>query len=154
MTCRTRMRLATAALLFAGTVSGGGAEDVWAAAENDAFVCVEDSQQKCDDENRNLDLFIKGRDAFERGRESGDLGEAHRLAAELMERKDTRHGKALMKFIYLQVMQGVHRDSVEAYRWVQADIAAGVTYPRLDLVRVRDALSEKMSPEQLIEAKQ
>jgi hypothetical protein len=124
-----------------------------AAAADDAFVCMEQSQQKCDDENRNLDLFIKGRDAFEKGREAGDLGEAHRLARELMDRKDDKHGKGLMKFIYLQVMQGGHKDLVEAYRWVQGDIDAGVSYPRLDLTRIRDALAGKMTPEQLSEAR-
>jgi hypothetical protein len=124
-----------------------------AAAEEDAFVCMEDTQEKCDDENRNIGLFIQGRDAFDRGRESGDLGEARRIARELVDRKDPRHGKALMKFIYVQVSLGVHKNFVEAYRWVEADIAAGESYKRLDLAWVRDKLAARMTPEQLAEAR-
>lgn len=124
-----------------------------ASAEEDAFVCMEESKEKCDYENRNMELFIKGRDAFDRGRESGDLREAHDYAAELMVRKDIRHGSGLMKFIYLQFAQGTHKNLVEAYRWVAADIAAGVTYKRLDLQRVLDQIAARMTPEQLAEAK-
>jgi hypothetical protein len=120
----------------------------------DAFVCMEESQEKCDYENQNMALFIKGRDAFERGRQSGDLGEARGYALELIGRGDARHGGALMKFIYLQLGQGVHKNLVEAYRWVAADIAAGASYKRLNLERILDQLAGKMTPEQLSEAKQ
>jgi hypothetical protein len=122
-------------------------------AADDAFVCMEESQEKCDYENQNMDLFIKGRDAFDRGRESGDLSEAHGYAAQLIERKDLEHGQALMKFIYLQVAQGVHKNFVEAYQWVAADLAAGTKYKRLDLQWVLNKLSAKMTPEQLAEAR-
>lgn len=125
-----------------------------ARAEGDAFVCMEESQEKCDYENRNMDLFIQGRDAFERGREAGDLREAHDRAAELMARGDFKHGKGLMIYIYLQVAQGTHRNLVEAYRWVASDLAAGTTYPRLKLERVLEQVAARMTPEQLAEAKQ
>lgn len=145
---RCKLCLLAAAITLAYSFSG-----IPALAAGDAFVCMEQTQEKCDYENKNIDLFIKGRDAFEHGREIGDLSEARNFALELLERKDTKHGKALMKFIYLQVGQGVHKNFVEAYRWVQADIDAGVTYPRLNLERVRDSLAEKMTQEQLAEAK-
>lgn len=140
-------------LLVAGILVASG---LWAApviAEQDAFVCMEETQEKCDRENRNIQLFVQGRDAYDRGREAGDLGEARRLALELIERKDTRHGKALMKYIYMQVAQGVHQDLVEAYRWVAADIAADARYERLNLPRVLEQLAAKMTPEQLAEAR-
>jgi hypothetical protein len=124
-----------------------------APAADDAFVCMEDSQEKCDHENRNIDLFIQGRDAFDRGRELGDLREARGYALELMARNDVRHGKALMKFIYVQVSLGVHRNFVEAYRWVAADLAAGTTYPRLNLEWILEKLSARMTPEEITEAK-
>lgn len=124
-----------------------------ATAADDAFVCMEESQEKCDYENRNMELFIKGRDAFDRGRETGDFREAYSLAAELIARKDVRHGSGLMKFIYLQFAQGAHKNLVEAYRWVAADIAAGASYKRLDLQRVLDQIAARMTPEQLAEAK-
>jgi hypothetical protein len=142
------LRLATAAAM----VWGLPATPVLAA--DDAFVCLEASQEKCDYENENMDLFIKGRDAFDRGRETGDLSEAHDYAAKLIARKDLQHGQALMKFIYLQVGQGVHKNLVEAYRWVASDIATGATYKRLDLQRVLDQLAARMTPEQLAQAKQ
>lgn len=122
------------------------------AADGDAFVCMEESQEQCDYQNKNMELFIKGRDAFDAGRESGDLREAHAYAAELMTRKDFQHGKGLMKFIYLQFAQGTHKNLVEAYRWVAADLAAGVEYKRLDLKRVLDQISARMTPEQRAEA--
>jgi len=140
-------------LLVAGVLLAGGFCSVPAIAADDAFVCMEETQEKCDQENRNIQLFIQGRDAFERGRESGDLGEARKYALELIERKDAEHGNALMKYIYLQVAQGVHKDPVEAYRWVAADIAAGAKYPRLHLERVLEQLASKMTPEQIAEAK-
>lgn len=139
---------AAAAVVLAGVL-------VWipASAADDSFVCMEESQEKCDWENKNLDLFIKGRDAFDRGRESGNLGEARSYALQLIERKDAKHGHALMKYIYLQVMQGAHKDLVEAYGWVQKDIQAGETYKRLNLETVRERLAARMTPEQLAEAK-
>lgn len=124
------------------------------AADDDAFVCMEESQAQCDYQNRNMELFIKGRDAFDVGRESGDLTQAHGYAAELIARKDFQHGKGLMKFIYLQFAQGTHKNLVEAYRWVAADLAAGVEYKRLDLKRVLDQIAARMTPEQRAEVKQ
>lgn len=140
-------------LLVAGIVLAGGFCSAPAVAGEDAFVCMEETQEKCDRENGNIRLFVQGRDAYERGRETGDFGEARRFALELIERKDARHGKALMKYIYMQVAQGVHKDPVEAYRWVAADIAAGASYARLNLERVLEQLAAKMTPEQLAEAR-
>jgi len=122
-------------------------------AAEDAFVCMEESQEICDQKNKNMELFIKGRDAFDRGREMGDMTEARGYALELIARNDQRHGQALMKFIYLQLGQGVHKNLVEAYRWVAADLAAGTEYKRLDLERILDQLSKRMTPEQIGEAK-
>ncbi|MBK8016411.1 MAG: hypothetical protein IPK20_06585 [Betaproteobacteria bacterium] len=147
------LRASICTAMAAAVVGGVLAVPVLAAAEEDAFVCMEESQEKCDRENENMGLFIKGRDALENGRESGDLSEARRYAAELMAREDLKHGKALMKFVYMQVSQGVHKNLVEAYRWVAADIAADAKYKRLDLQWVLDKLSARMTPEQLSEAK-
>lgn len=138
--------LLTSALLLAPPVS-------LSLAAEDAFVCLDESQEVCDQKNKNMELFIKGRDAFDQGRESGNLGEARGYAAELIKRGDAEHGNALMKFIYLQLGQGVHKNLVEAYRWVASDIAAGVTYKRLDLQRLLGQLTARMTPEQLNEAK-
>ena len=140
-------------LLAAAIAVGGGLFAAPAGAAEDAFVCMEETQEKCDRENRNMALFIEGRDAFDRGREIGDLTEARRIARELIDRQDAQHGKALMKFIYVQVSLGVHKDLVEAYRWIDADLAAGQSYKRLDLKWVQEKLAEKMTPEQLAEVR-
>ncbi|MFN0314611.1 MAG: hypothetical protein ACKVQA_06220 [Burkholderiales bacterium] len=137
---------------LAGAALACGPASVSIAAD-DAFVCMEETQEKCDYENRNMALFIKGRDAFDRGREIGDFREARGYALELIERGDIGHGGALMKFIYLQLGLGVHKNLVEAYRWVAADIAAGATYKRLNLEHILDRLAQKMTPGQLSEAK-
>lgn len=123
------------------------------AAEDDAFVCMEESQEKCDYENKNMELFIKARDAFDRGREVGDLKEARDTAMELINRGDAKHGKGLMIYILLQLSQGTHKNLVEAYRWVASDIAAGMTYPRIKLERTLEQITARMTPEQLAEAK-
>lgn len=117
-------------------------------SEGDVFVCMESTQEKCDSENQNLRLFMQGREALEQGRQSGDLRQAHELALQLLGR-DEKHGRVLMKFVYLQVGQGVHKDLVEAYRWIQNDLQAGRTYKRLNLERVLDLLKARMTPEQL-----
>jgi len=122
-------------------------------AEGDAFVCMEESQEICDYKNQNMDLFIKGRDAFDRGREVGDLSEARGYAGALIERKDLQHGQALMKFIYIQCGLGGHKNQVECYRWIATDIAAGAKYQRLDLQRTLDQVAARLTPEQLAEAK-
>jgi hypothetical protein len=116
---------------------------------DDAFVCKEATQEKCDWENQNLELFMKGRDAFDRGREIGNLTEARNVALELIGRKDEKHGKVLMKYIYMQLGQGAHKDLVEAYGWVQSDLRAGTSYKRLDLERISNLLKARMTPEQL-----
>jgi hypothetical protein len=119
-----------------------------ARAADDAFVCMEASQEKCDHENENLHLFIQGRDAYDRGRETGNLTEARKIALDLIERK-VRHGKTLMTYIYLEVGRGAHKNLVEAYGWVEGDLKAGASYKRLNLERIRDQLKARMTPEQL-----
>lgn len=121
--------------------------------KKDAFVCMEETQEQCDYKNKNMQLFVQGREAFDRGRESGDLSEARKIARELIARKDVRHGNALLKFVYVQAVQGVHKNLVEAYRWAAADLTAGAEYKRLNLEWVLEQLAAKMTPEQLAEAK-
>ncbi len=141
-------------LVFAAVIAAGALAGPVHAEKGDAFVCMEETQEKCDYENKNLELYIKGTDAFDQGREIGDLTEARAYAAELMARNDLRHGKALMKHVYMQFGQGVHKDMVQAYRWVAADAAAGVEYKRLNLQWVLGQMEKRMTPEQLAQAKQ
>ena len=154
VTRRVAMPLLVAGL---GMLAGIGPTTVVHAEEQeadrkDAFVCMEETQEQCDFNNTNMALFIQARDAYDRGRETGDLGEARRIALELVQRGDVQHGNSLLRFIYLQIGQGAHKNYVEAYRWVVADAAAGIEIKRLDLARIRDQLAKRMTPEQLAEA--
>lgn len=121
------------------------------AEEEDAFKCMSGNEQECAFENESMALFTKGRDAYDKGRETGDLSEARTIAKELVQRKN-KYGKRMLKMIYMQLATGTHKNYVEAHRWLQEAIANEEKYPRLDLNRVLNQLSEKMTPEQLAEA--
>ena len=121
-------------------------------AEDDPLLCPSGDPKQCAFENESLSLFIKGTDAYDKGRETGDLSEARNIARQLIERKN-KYGKRMMKQVYVQLALGVHKNHIEAYRWLQDAIANEEKYPRLDINRLLDQLSEKMTPEQLAEAK-
>ncbi len=147
----TRNRVA-AAWLATGIALGGGLACAPALAE-DAFVCMEESQEICDQKNKNLDTYIRAHDAYDRGRETGDLSEAYKLARELISNDDAKHGKSIIRQVYIQAALGTHKNYVEAYRWVAQDIAAGVSYKALRMDKILESIAEKMTPEQLAEAK-
>lgn len=161
---RLPLRRAALAALVAGSLAGTltitapaiAADDATddGAGKKDAFVCMEETQEKCDYENENISIFMKAHDAFDRGRETGDLSEAHGYAAKLIERGDLKHASLLLRYIYWQVGQGVHKNLVQGYRWVTTDIAEGRTkYGRLDLQLILRKLEALMTPEQLAEAR-
>ena len=133
---------ALTALLLAA--SGAQAED--------AFKCMEETQEKCDFENENLRLFIQGRDAFERGMETGDFTETRVIGQKLAERKN-KYGNRLLKMVYVQVGFGKHKDFVQAYRWLDEEMKAGHGFARLDLEKTMAKLVALMTPEQLAQAR-
>jgi len=147
----TRNRIA-AAWLATSVVLGGGLACAPALAE-DAFVCMEETQEICDQKNKNLATYIKAHDAYDRGRETGDLSEAYALAKELVANDDAKHGKGILRQIYIQAALGTHKNYVQAYRWVAEDIAAGASYKQLKMDKVLESIAQKMTPEQLAEAK-
>lgn len=93
-------------------------------------------------------IYAKGRDAYEAARTSGDFSDALALSRQLAVKGD-KNGERLLKMVYLQLGWGAHRDYVQAYVWLSEGIAGGADY----LVRWRKMLAEKMTPEQLAEAK-
>ncbi len=132
-------------LLFAAMLTiGCGSITAPAHAEEDAFVCPTDDIKKCDYENESMDIFIKGRDAYDHGREIGDLTEARELAKKLMARKN-KNGKVLMKMIYMQIGMGGHKNYPEAYHWVEEAIANKESYARLDMNGLLEKLSQRMT---------
>ena len=118
----------------------------------DAFKCMEETQEKCDFENENLRLFIQGRDAFERGMETGDFTETRVIGQKLAERKN-KYGNRLLKMVYVQVGFGKHKDFVQAYRWLDEEMKAGHGFARLDLEKTMAKLVALMTPEQLAQAR-
>ena len=134
-------RLATAAFA-ALLLSSSGA---WA---EDAFKCMEETQEKCDFENENMRLFIQGRDAFDRAMETGDFTETRAIGQQLAARKN-KYGNRLLKMVYVQVGFGKHKDFVQAWRWLDEEMKAGHGFARLDLEKTVAKLEALMSPEQL-----
>ena len=146
-----RNRIA-AALLATGSVLGGGLACAPALAE-DAFVCMEETQEICDKTNKNIATYIKAHDAYDSGREIGDLSEAYALAKELVANDDAKHGRSILRQIFIQAALGTHKNYVQAYRWVAEEIAAGTSYKQLKMDKVLESIAQKMTPEQIAEAK-
>jgi hypothetical protein len=137
----------TSGLLLSLALHAGPAR----AEQQDAFQCLSGDEKQCAFENESLSLFIQGTDAYDKGRETGDMTEARRIARQLIERKN-KYGKRMMKQVYVQLALGTHKNLIEAHRWLQEAMANEEKYTRLDISRLLDQLSQKMSPEQLAEA--
>jgi hypothetical protein len=93
-------------------------------------------------------IYVQGREAYEAARRSHDYAEALRIARQLDQAHD-KNGERLLKMVHLQLGWGGHRDLVQAYVWLSEDLAAGKDY----ITPLRKGLTEKMSPEQLQQAK-
>jgi len=93
-------------------------------------------------------VYVKGREAYEAARTSGDFSEALAISRQLAAKGD-KNGERLLKMVYLQLGWGAHRDYVQAYVWLSEGIAGGADY----LVTWRKTLAQKMTPEQIAEAK-
>lgn len=149
---KTNRNRIAAAWLTTGIVLSSGLACVPALAE-DAFVCMEETQEICDHKNKSLSIYIKAHEAYDRGRQVGDLAEAYTLAKELVARDEAKQGKAILRQIYIQASLGEHKNYVQAYRWVAEDIAAGASYRQLKMDKVLESIAQRMTPEQLAEAK-
>jgi hypothetical protein len=117
-------------------------------ANAEDFVCPLEDEKECSFENENLSLFIKGRDAYDHGREVGDLSEARDIGYQLAARKN-KNGRVLLKMIYMEIRMGGHKNYVQAYDWVQEAMQRNESYARLDFQTVLDSLKKRMTPEQL-----
>jgi hypothetical protein len=93
-------------------------------------------------------IYVQGRTAYESARETGDFSVALRLSRQLAAQGD-KNGERLLKMTYMQLGWGAHKDYPQSYVWLSEGIKNGDGY----LVRWRDMLTERMSPEQLAQAK-
>jgi len=114
----------------------------------DGFVCPLEDEKECAYENESLSLFIKGRDAYDHGREIGDLSEAREIGYQLAARKN-KNGRILLKMIYMEIRMGGHKNHVQAYDWVEEAMQRNESYARLDFQSVLDSLKKRMTAEQL-----
>jgi hypothetical protein len=100
------------------------------------------------DKDERVALYGKGREAYEHARTTGDFTEAYTIARQLVVKND-KNGERLMKMVYMQLGWGKHNDYIQAYGWLNDGFLDGEKY----LVTWRDKLMEKMTPEQLQQAK-
>jgi hypothetical protein len=112
-----------------------------ACASEDEAVCKAEKDER-------VAMYSAGRNAYENARTSGNFSEAYTLARKLASSGD-KNGERLYKMVNMQLGWGGHKDLVQAYVWLSEGIADGVDYVPL----WRDKLAEKMTPEQLAEAK-
>lgn len=118
----------------------------FAAAET---ACTSDDEAVCKAEkDERMALYTLGRNAYDTARTSGDFTEAVRVSRKLATNGD-KNGERLLKMVYIQLGSGAHRDNVQAYVWISEGIAEGIDYAPL----WRKKLTEKMTPDQLAEAK-
>lgn len=118
----------------------------FAAAET---ACTSDDEAVCKAEkDERMALYTQGRNAYDAARTSGDFTEAVRVSRKLAANGD-KNGERLLKMVYIQLGSGAHRDNVQAYVWISEGIAEGIDYAPL----WRKKLTEKMTPDQLAEAK-
>jgi hypothetical protein len=111
--------------------------------------CASEDEAVCKAEkDERMALYGAGRDAYESARTSGDFTEAYSIARKLALTGD-KNGERLLKMVHMQLGWGGHKDLIQAYRWLSEGVADGIDYVPL----WRDKLTEKLSPEQLAEAK-
>jgi hypothetical protein len=122
------------------------------ASAEEAFICPTENEKECAFENESMSLFIKGRDAYDHGREIGDLTEARIIGTQLAQRKN-KNGKRLLKMIYMSIRMGGHKNNVEAYQWVEESITKKEEYARLDMNELLETLFQKMTPDEQAKVK-
>jgi hypothetical protein len=125
----------------ASGISPATAAETQCPSEDDSAAC------QAEMDNR-MAVYVMGRNAYDKARTSGDFSEALALSRQLAAQGD-RNGERLLKMVYLQLGWGAHRDYVQAYVWLSEGIAGGADY----LVRWRQILAEKMTSDQVAEAK-
>jgi len=120
-------------------------------AQDESVQCVEgDGWLECRAAGGDrLAMYRLGRTAYEQARETGDFSEPLRIGRELVAQKD-KNGERLLKMTHLQLSWGNHKDYVQAYVWMVEDQQAGSDY----LDKLIRNLADKMTPEQLAEARE
>jgi TPR repeat protein len=94
-------------------------------------------------------MYVMGRREYTIARTSGDMTKALEWTLKVMEDKERVAGR-LLKMIYIQLGEGVHKDYIQAYIWLQEGINKGEKY--IYLIPWQKRLKYYMSENELIEA--
>lgn len=136
--------------LFVAMVFWIGAVVHHATATNPGCVSEEDKIPCLAAKGDPMAMYVMGRRAYDAGRVSGDLTAALAWGQKVI--KVRRHtGNMLLKMVYLQLGEGVHRDYVQAHIWLREAIDSNEA--NLYLVPWLERLEARMEPEQIERAK-
>ena len=92
------------------------AENIDCSKKEDKILCM--AQQ-----GDTMAMYVMGRREYTIARSSGDMTKALEWTLKVMEHKDKeRVANRLLKMIYIQLGEGVHKDYVQAYIWLQEGI--------------------------------
>jgi len=98
------------------------AENIDCSKKEDKILCM--AQQ-----GDTMAMYVMGRREYTIARSSGDMTKALEWTLKVMEHKDKeRVANRLLKMIYIQLGEGVHKDYVQAYIWLQEGIDKGEKY--------------------------
>lgn len=92
-------------------------------------------------------MYLIGREAYLEARENGDFSEAYMWATRSKE-AGFLAGRMLFKMVHMQAGDGLHKDYVEAHKWLTAAVDGGADY----LVPYKRRLEARMTKDQIAEA--
>ena len=103
-------------------------------------------------EGDTMAMYVMGRREYTIARSSGDMTKALEWTLKVLTHKDKeRVANRLLKMIYIQLGEGVHKDYVQAYIWLQEGINKGEDY--IYLIRWQERLTYYMTEQQINDAR-
>ena len=91
-------------------------------------------------EGDTMAMYVMGRREYTIARSSGDMTKALEWTLKVLAHKDKESvANRLLKMIYIQLGEGVHKDYVQAYIWLQEGINKGEDY--IYLIRWQERLT-------------
>jgi hypothetical protein len=97
-------------------------------------------------------MYVMGRREYTIARKTGDMTKALNWTLKVLENKDSALvASRLLKMIYIQLGEGVHKDYVQAYIWLQEGINKGDDY--VYLIRWQERLTYYMTEQQINDAR-
>ena len=103
-------------------------------------------------EGDTMAMYVMGRREYTIARSSGDMTKTLEWTLKVLAHKDKeRVANRLLKMIYIQLGEGVHKDYVQAYIWLQEGINKGEDY--IYLIRWQERLMYYMTEQQINDAR-